>query len=89
MRLQVALDSRTFSDNMEVHISYQPCPQGTVSWLWPHLQSQGKAPLGARLISYYTVDIACITLSTIKMICPDLLSEEIPCGSILVKDHLS
>ena len=71
MHLQVALDSRTFSDNMEVHISCQPRPQG------------------ARLISYYTVDIACITLSTIKMIYPDLFLEEIPCCSILVKDHLS
>ena len=49
----------------------------------------GKSPLGARLISYRTVDIACITLSTIKMIYPDLFLEEIPCCSILVKDHLS
>ena len=85
-----ALDGRTFSHNMEVHIIIVPTlTPGCFSLVLAPPPKPGKSPLGMRLISYHTVDIACITLSTIKMICPDLFSEEIPCGLILVKDHLS
>ena len=38
--------------------------------------------------TYCRLEIACNELSFIKLIYPDLFSEETPCGLILVNDHL-
>ena len=34
------------------------------------------------------LEIECDKFSSLKYMCPDLFSEETPCGSILVSDHL-
>ena len=38
--------------------------------------------------TYCRLEVARDELSFIKLMCPDLLSEETPYGSILVNDHL-
>ena len=39
--------------------------------------------------TWRNLEIACSKSSSVEWMCQDLLSEEAPCGSILVSDHLS